>query len=136
LLAYLAAALVGGTVFAGVLMLTAGEGMAPISFAILMQCVVALVGAIVALPIAAPIVIMTEKWGQGPWWVFFVAGLAVAALVASIQFWFFGAELRTMEIGGLLLLAAPPAAAMTFWFIAWHRNPPKQTVAPLAEVFE
>ena len=136
MLAYLAAALVGGTVFAGVLMLAAGEGMAPISFAILMLCVVALVGGIVALPIAAPTIMMTERWGQGPWWIFFVAGLAVTVVIAAIQFWFFDAELRTMEIGGLLFLVAPPAAAMTFWFIAWHRNPPKQLVAPLAEVFE
>lgn len=135
LLAYLAASLAGGVAFVAIMTLGAGGSEAP-SFVAILSVLVAALGATVAAPVAVPTILATERWGKGPWWVFLLAGLAVAALIASIQFWFFGANLAVADISGLLSLAVPPAAAMTFWFIAWHRNPPKQKVAPLAEVFE
>lgn len=132
LLAYLAASLAGGVVFVAVVALRDGGGGLPLFLAVLPVFVAAL-GATVAAPVAVPVILATERWGKGPWWVFLLAGLACSALVIGLLEWFgSNGELRAW-----FALAAPSvASAMLFWFIAWHRNPPKQPVAPLAEVFE
>ncbi|QIQ85248.1 hypothetical protein [Erythrobacter sp.] len=131
LLAYLAASLAGGVAFIAIVALRDGGG-SPFFLAILPVFVAAL-GATVAAPVAVPTILATERWGKGPWWVFLLAGIACSALVIGLLEWF-GSN---GELWAWFALAAPSvASAMTFWFIAWYRNPPRQPVAPLAEVFE
>ncbi|MEO0591855.1 MAG: hypothetical protein AAFZ11_15040 [Pseudomonadota bacterium] len=131
LLAYAAAALAGAAVFAGLSTVINQE---PVSFDLLIYALPALfiIGAVVAAPVAAPTIIITERRRSGPFWVFLAAGLVAGFAILGVLTYFTGWASK-----GLILIPAPTtAASLTYWLVAWHWFAPKDTVEAERKVFE
>ena len=116
--AYLAASSIGGAVLGAYSILfdtTTGRLIDALGIAVIST----LFGAGFVAPIAVPLIIATEAMRRGPWWLFLGGGVAAAAFLL----WMLIPDLETTPT--LLALTICPFSALTYWFIAWHRYPPK-----------
>lgn len=82
------------------------------------------VGGAMAVPVAFPIIIATEAMRFGHWAIFCGGGVAAAAFLL----WILIPDLEAEPV--LLALTLCPAAALTYWFVAWNRFPPKLVSVP------
>jgi hypothetical protein len=133
-LAYLAALAVGSGVFAvtvAIMDISVGP------FVLVLAFVAFVFGGVLALPVALPVIIVTERWGKGPWWLFLGAGGGASLPILAMMGLFGG----TGEAGAALsilgfLLPTTISAAMTYWFVAWKRWGPEPDFSSTLEMFE
>jgi len=133
ILSYLAAALTGSVV-AGIAAMGMAGVYGQLATFLLGVMFVFLFGGVLALPVAVPTIVVTERMGKGPWWVFLLAGIGTGIALFTIWVGLTSADGYSEVLW--LLMPATISAAMTYWFIAWQRNPPVLDIEPTVEVFE
>lgn len=120
LLAYCVAAIVGAAIFFTAFPLGPGAK----GFLIGIYFFVTAFGAVLAAPIALPLILATEIRGEAKLWWFVLAGVLAGLLVFGLL----------ISDGGWQALAISmatfPIAAVTYWLIAWKRFAPIQPKAP------
>ncbi|MEM1194562.1 MAG: hypothetical protein AAGH57_00535 [Pseudomonadota bacterium] len=81
------------------------------------------IAALYAIPVAIPVIGVTEWKKRGEWWIFALVGLlfgvAMAALFTELPFdW-------TSFANSLFIMPIVLAWTITYWAVAWHWFPPK-----------
>jgi len=83
--------------------------------------------ALFAVSIAGPAMVFAEWQGKGRWLFLSVVGIALSLALGTIFVF-------PLNSGGAsfrwIVVAAPIAAALTCWFVAWCRFSPKLSVVP------
>lgn len=132
LLAYAAAALAGAAFFISSAVLINEEPFA-LEDLIYILLTLVIVGGVLAAPVAAPTIIITERRKSGPSWVFLSAGLVAGFAMLGVFVYLSGWPRNSM---GFILPATTTAASMTYWLVAWHWLAPKDNIEAELEVFE
>ena len=89
----------------------------------------AISGAAMSLPIAVPTICVTELIRRGPFWVFFIAGLATAFLMIGLITSYTLAEMLSFPpyfVHDLIVITlVSVSASCSYWLFAWKLFPPK-----------
>lgn len=131
LLGYAAACITGPLVFS--LFIIGNDPYGGLELAFGIGFVGMLVGSIIALPVALPLILFTEKWGKGPCWVFagggFFAGAAPLLLLAG--------EANNPDILFLsMLVFSTTLSGIVYWLVAWQIYPLHPEIEEEVEVFQ
>ena len=90
-------------------------------------------GGVIAAPLAVPFIILAERKRVGEWWMFLAAGIGIGVIMLGM-ITYLGGPFRGRNV---ILGSGPPIiAALTYWFFAWHRNPPIPEIESDLKVFE
>ncbi|MEO1731914.1 MAG: hypothetical protein AAFR64_14420, partial [Pseudomonadota bacterium] len=115
LLAYAAAALAGSAFFISSAILINQEPFSPEDLIYILPTLV-IVGGVLAAPVAAPTIIISERRKSGPSWVFLAAGLVAGFAMLGVFVYMSGWPRNSM---GFILPATPPANRSSRQRLSW-----------------
>ena len=91
-------------------------------------------GMILALPVALPVILITEQLEEGRWWIFAIAGLLLGLFVLFVLSAII-AEVMNFELV-IVVMATSTFASIAYWFVAWRLFTHQPSRAPDLETFE
>ena len=131
LIGYILACTTGAGAFLAALGMT-GQEIDPL-VGVLLFGITAVSGAICMLPLALPLIVVTERKEKGPIWLFLCAGVVAAMLFLSATLLVEGEVLVERLV---LFLPVTIVASMTYWYYVWKRNDPNAAPQMISKTFE
>ena len=90
------------------------------------------IAAIYAVPVAVPVIVVTEWRGIGDWRIFAVSGVvlggSIATLLAPVPFSWDSIDSDIVFVVPAIVVAC----VMTYWLVAWRLLPPSRRFEPAA----
>ncbi len=131
LIGYILACTAGAGAFLAALGMT-GQEIDPL-VGVLLFGITAVSGAICMLPLALPLIVVTERKEKGPVWLFLCAGVVAAMLFLSATLLVEG-EVPVERL--VPFLPVTIVASMTYWYYVWKRNDPNAAPHMISKTFE